>query len=130
MTRTSLICLITLIVFSFVSVDYSLSEREDMDQRRPNKLDKLYFIPKTELIVGGCDLGPNGSIKFWSVDDGKLVNILDLEKRTWANTKPSSPLSAGRPGSPVLAAMSLTRTIPSPKALRWATSGKCQGPSY
>jgi len=57
-----------------------------MKQSRPNKLDRLYFIPQRDLIVGACSSEPNGSIRFWSIDDGKLKEVFDLGKRVWADS--------------------------------------------
>jgi WD40 repeat protein len=50
-----------------------------------NKLRKIYFIPQRDLIVGTCSSELNGSIRFWSIDDGKLKDVLDLGKGEWAS---------------------------------------------
>ena len=57
-----------------------------MNQKRFNALKRLCFIPQRDLIVGACGSEPNGSIRFWSVDEGKLKEVLDLGKGIWANS--------------------------------------------
>jgi len=57
-----------------------------MKKDRPNKLDRVYFIPQRDLIVGAYGSEPNGSIRFWSIDDGKLKEVLDLGKGVWADS--------------------------------------------
>jgi WD40 repeat protein len=55
-------------------------------EKRPNNLDKLYFVPHRDLIVGTYGSEPSGSIRFWSIDEGKSKEVLDLGKGIWANS--------------------------------------------
>ena len=82
---TNIICLIVLFVFSFAYTNHTLGEGERIKQERPNRLKKLYFIPQRGLIVGACGSEPNGSIRFWSIDEAKLKEVLDLGKGIWAD---------------------------------------------
>jgi hypothetical protein len=77
------ICLLILSVFYF-KIGWPLAEGQSMKREQLNKLRRLYFIPQRGLIVGASRSDPNGSIRFWSVDEGKLKEVLDLGKGVWA----------------------------------------------
>jgi hypothetical protein len=76
---TMTICLLILCVVCF-KISLPLAEGQSMKQKRPNNLDRLYFIPLRDLIVGTYGSGPSGSIRFWSIDEGKSKEVLDLGK--------------------------------------------------
>jgi len=78
--------LLILFVFCFVAINYSVGKGEPMKQQRWNRLNTLHFVPRLEIIVGTCSSEPNGSIRFWSIGDGRLKEILDLGKREWADS--------------------------------------------
>lgn len=96
----NIICLLVLSVFCFISICYSQSQSKDMKQKKPNRLKKLYFVPKLDIIVGICSSEPNGTIRFWAIDDGKLRDVLDLGKGEWA-----SSLSVSNDGSSIAIAL-------------------------
>lgn len=76
--NATIIALLTLVIFCFMNVDSLLCKDRDMQQERYNRLKSLTFIQQRGLIVGACDSEPNGGIRFWSADDGKLREVLDL----------------------------------------------------
>jgi WD40 repeat protein len=82
---TMTICLLIPCVVCF-KINWLLAEEQSMKQKRPNSLEKLYFIPHRALIVGGCSSEPNGSISFWSIEDGKVKEALALGKGVWADS--------------------------------------------
>lgn len=65
---------------------YSFSEGQSMKQERFNALERLCFIPQRDLIVGPCSSEPNGSVRFWSIDNGNLKEVLDLGRGEWATS--------------------------------------------
>jgi WD40 repeat protein len=95
---TIVTCLLIPFVICFVNAKYSLSQGNRM--KRPNDLGKVRFIPKKDLIVGTCDSEPNGSIRFWSIVDGDLKDILDLGKGVWATS-----LAVSHNGSSIVVGM-------------------------
>jgi WD40 repeat protein len=82
----TIISFLTLVVFWLTSINHSSGRAEYIRQRRPNRLERLCFIPQQGLIIGACDSEPNGSIRFWSIDEARLKEVLDLGKGTWANS--------------------------------------------
>ena len=78
--------LLFLFALCFVTINYSVGKGESMKQDRPNRLEKLYFIPQHDLIAGTCSPVPNGSIRFWSIINGKLEEVIDLKDREWADS--------------------------------------------
>jgi hypothetical protein len=80
------IYLLILFAFCFININYCLSEGQSMKQQRPNRLRKLSFISQKGLIVGAWSSGTHGSVRFWSIDDGKLKEVLDLGKGEWADS--------------------------------------------
>ncbi len=86
-----------LFAFSFVYINHAVSEGQSAKQKRPNSLHKLHFIPTHDLIVAVCGSVPNGSIRFWSINDGKLKEIIDLGKDVWAR-----PLAVSNNGNLVV----------------------------
>jgi len=98
--------IICLLIFLIVTMNYSASEGENMKQNRPNKLKKLYFVPQHGLIAAACNSLPNGSIRLWSINDGKLGEIIDLKKREWADS-----LAISNDGKLVAAALLGTKEI-------------------
>jgi len=86
MRRAIIIFSLILFAFSFVYVNHAVSDEKNTKQKRPNKLDRLYFIPERDLIVGACGSESNGSIRFWSIDEARLKEVLDLGKGTSANS--------------------------------------------
>jgi WD40 repeat protein len=86
MRKTAIIIsLLILFTFFFISMNYALSEGQSMKQRRPNSLRNISFIPQQALIAGAWSSGTNGSVRFWSINDGKLKEVLDLGKGEWAD---------------------------------------------
>jgi WD40 repeat protein len=86
MRRATIILSLILLAFSFVYINHAVNDEKNMEQKRPNSLGKLYFIPQRDLIVAVCGSVPNGSIRFWSINDGKLMETLDLGKGVWADS--------------------------------------------
>jgi WD40 repeat protein len=83
---TKTISLIILFVLCIFNANYSFSEEKSTTRGRWNRLEQIYFIPQQDLIVGACSSGDKGSIRFWSIDDGKLKNIIDLGEGVWADS--------------------------------------------
>jgi len=51
-----------------------------------NRLESLFVIPQSSLVVGNCATEPAGSIRFWSLEDGKLKHVIKLDVREWAHS--------------------------------------------
>jgi WD40 repeat protein len=79
----NIICLLVLFVLCFILICHPESKGESMKKEGPNRLKRVYFIPQKNLIVGACNSEPNGSIRFWSITDGTLKELLDLGKSEW-----------------------------------------------
>jgi WD40 repeat protein len=77
--------LLILFAFCFVTINSPVGNGESLKRDRLNRLKKIYFIPRHELIVGGCESEPNGSIRFWKLSNGELKEVLDLGKNKWAD---------------------------------------------
>jgi WD40 repeat protein len=86
MKKAIIIFSLILFAFSFVCINQAVTNEKTVRPKRPNNLEKLYFIPQHDLIVGACGSQPNGSIRFWSIDEARLKEVLDLGKGTWANS--------------------------------------------
>lgn len=80
------ICLSILALFCFANIRESLGQKEGSRQRRWNRLEKLHFVPQQELLVATCSSEPNGSVRFWSIDNGNLKEVLDLGTKDWATS--------------------------------------------
>jgi WD40 repeat protein len=83
---TITLCLSILALFCFANVNDSLGKEEGSEQWRRNGLKELYFIPRQELLVATCSSEPNESIRFWSIDNGNLKEVLDLGMNDWATS--------------------------------------------
>lgn len=70
--------MLILLAICFVTMNYSVGKGESTKQGRSNRLAKLYFIPQHELIVGTDRPFPNGALRFWSINDGKLKEVIHL----------------------------------------------------
>ena len=79
------IFLLNLFVFCFI-LFYPPNGAKSMERKGWNRLKKLYFTPRPDLIVGTCSSEPNGSIRFWSTDGGELKEVLYLGKGEWATS--------------------------------------------
>jgi WD40 repeat protein len=86
MRKAIIIFSLILFAFSFVCINQAVSDEKTVKQKRFNSLRELYFIPQRDLIVAVCASVPNGSVRFWSINDGKLMKVLDLGEREWANS--------------------------------------------
>jgi MFS family permease len=100
MTKIVFLLILSYLFFLNMNDAFGGNEGQSMKQKRPNKLDRLYFIPQRDLIVAACGSEPNGSIRFWSVDAGKLKEILDLGKGIWADS-----LAVSNNGSLIVASL-------------------------
>ena len=52
---------------------------------RVNRLRSLFVVPQSSLLVGDCVTEPNGSIRFWSLEDGRLTHVIDLGMGEWSH---------------------------------------------
>lgn len=113
---TIIICLSILALFCFANIKESLGQAEGGRQRRWNRLSKLHFIPQQELLVAACSSDPNGSVRFWSMDNGNLKEVLDLGMRDWATS-----LAVGNGGDLIAIALLTKKEIGcySPKERKW-----------
>jgi WD40 repeat protein len=82
---TITLCLLILCVFCS-KIGWPLTEGQSMKQKRYNALKRLCFIPQRDLIVGTCSSEPNGSVRFWSIDQGNLKEVFDLGRGEWASS--------------------------------------------
>jgi WD40 repeat protein len=86
--KIKIISLLILIYLFFVNMNYAFcsSEEKDTKQKLPQRLKKLHFIPQHDLIVAPCGSLPNGSIRFWSISEGKLKEVIGLDKGEWTSS--------------------------------------------
>jgi WD40 repeat protein len=59
-----------------------------------NSLSYLTFLPKTSQLVSACSSEPDGSIRFWSLENGKLDEVISLGKKQYAH-----PVAVNHEGS-------------------------------
>jgi WD40 repeat protein len=78
--------LLILLAFCFVTMYYSIGRGESTKKDQPNRLRKLYFIPQHELIVGIDRPLPDGCIRLWSTNDGKLKEVIHLGENDWTDS--------------------------------------------
>jgi WD40 repeat protein len=70
--------LISFSIFFILLVTMSLSHGAEMKNIHQNRLQTLLFVPKHELLVGDSVSGLRGSIRFWSLKNGQMIDALDL----------------------------------------------------
>jgi WD40 repeat protein len=84
MRRATIILFLIIFAFSLLYISHAVSDEKSVKPKRFNRLEKLYFIPEQNLIVGACSSEPNGSVRFWTINDGKLKETLDFGRGVWA----------------------------------------------
>jgi WD40 repeat protein len=79
--------ILTLSMILCLSITYAAAMQADAKKPgRINRLGSLFIVPQYSLIVGACSSEPNGSIRLWSSEDGKLEHVIVLASREWAGS--------------------------------------------
>lgn len=71
-------------------IDISLGYADEMRGSGHNRLNRLFFIPKYAELLGDCNSDP-GSIRFWSLENGHLDNVVCLDDNEFSSSLSVSP---------------------------------------
>jgi WD40 repeat protein len=80
---TKIVFPLIVVAFSFVYIKPATSDEKTVKQKRFNSLGKLCFVSDNDLIVAVCGSDPNGSVRFWSTNEGTLKEVWDLGRHQW-----------------------------------------------
>jgi WD40 repeat protein len=83
-----------LVVLSWLIIVIPFIHGTEVVYDRMNRLSYLTFIPKTLQLASHCGSEPEGSIRFWSLETGKLDEVIPLGKKQYAR-----PVAVNQEGS-------------------------------
>ena len=74
---------LSVLILMFLSTLFS--QAAEINDMQHNRLETLLFTPQKSMLVGSSSIkGSKGSIGLWSLDDGKLRQIISLRDGEWA----------------------------------------------
>lgn len=68
----------------------SLGRGADVKGIGHNRLNSVFILSKSSQLVGDCNSDP-GSIRFWSLENGKLNDVIQLDKNEFSSSIAVSP---------------------------------------
>ncbi|MDO8282838.1 MAG: WD40 repeat domain-containing protein [Thermodesulfovibrionia bacterium] len=72
--------LIGAIVLFILFISISIANEKNVKLKLRSCLHDLIFVPHSSLLAGSCNTEPEGSIKFWSVENGELIDRIIIDK--------------------------------------------------